>query len=562
VLDAFFKAFGKRWAVSYSADGSIEALAGMPSVPVSADGREMIELLSRLNRGQSPHFATVPRETHLGPLRLFRYQQSIDADRRLEIKNAEIIIVRSIDGGPIDIILNPAILAVNGTRRRSLQSTEAVRIPQVVLSPNQARSIVLNAVERDLESLPKRADAVIDIEIPTPMLFMYHHALYIAYVARSKAYVRDETGETILALREYVVDAGRHPDLGSPFIVVKNLIRHYTEGTAEIFDPNPMSDLSSFLTDFPYPGAPYRSRPLCDLDDADSNGTYGLGGKYVDVTGSGFPSGPTERLATPDFSMPRGSLTFAAANAYFHIDRMQRWIEFLGFEDSVRFGLAVDVNGGTTQNWPNGEFIEDGLNTSARAWFSLVKPNNVYAAEDGDIVAHEYGHSLLQKKTEGRFQISEQKKNWSEAEAINEGFADYWAWSSSSWQKRAPGFSPDCLEEWAALGRCIRRYASVSHRLYCAKNDIYVNGQIWSGILYEILMRVQQERRVADSIIVGGQMERSLAGSAPTMRSMAEGIVIADGRKFGGVHRDELCAIFRRHGLKLACCKSAACVAR
>ena len=151
-----------------------------------------------------------------------------------------------------------------------------------------------------------------------------------------------------------------------------------------------------------------------------------------------------------------------------------------------------------------------------------------YVAEDGTVIAHEYGHALLSMGTNGRFLIARSDQfPCSEAVPINEGFGDYWALSTFFKQTTDVGFDVDCYGEWAHGTDCTRHYTDKpSYTLFSDSADNHDNGQIWSGALYEIFMNINN-RTVADYVILKGHYLRARVGPAPTMPSIAEGIVIS-----------------------------------
>ena len=103
-------------------------------------------------------------------------------------------------------------------------------------------------------------------------------------------------------------------------------------------------------------------------------------------------------------------------NVFYHIDKMRRYIESLGFTDvnpqAYSGGILCDPHGLNGDD--NSHFIpsQDRL-----AWGE----GGVDDAEDADVIWHEFGHAIQDFIVAG-FQGNE---------GLGEGFADYWAESYS-----------------------------------------------------------------------------------------------------------------------------------
>src|SRR5205085_7714131 len=202
---------------------------------------------------------------------------------------------------------------------------------------------------------------------------------------------------------------------------------------------------------------PYSDDTLADLDDA-TDGQYTLTGPVVSIRyGRKPPDGPAKR-SDSDFSCERGTVDFAAANVYYHVTALALRATNLGFADLVRPRLEVEpfdyVSSGLDASFTEG----DGVKVQPHMSFSRTNVCDIYAAEDADVIAHEYAHSLLQKKTGSQFLLDKQKKDSNEAAAINEGFADYWSLSYGAQASIDHGYEVASFAEWANGGKFKREY--------------------------------------------------------------------------------------------------------
>jgi hypothetical protein len=375
-------------------------------------------------------------------------------------------------------------------------------------------------------------------------------------------------GDNVLALREYAIDAVAAPSPTASLVLrKKDLMPRMSNGHGRVFDPNPENTLHDEQL-IQHPPASdskaYFNVELCDLNDP-IDGKFVLSGPYVRIDQlSTNPAPPIVKVPAqgllPTFNFDRGSPDFPAVMAYYHIDRLQRYVENLGLGNLVQrpliayavAGNSSVLDAGYSQNTP----------TEGSVWFA--KTASIFAAEDADVITHEYGHAILERTTQGRFTIADNEDHPdSEAGAISEGFCDYLAFSASFEKTANNTFKLDCFAEWGNGGPCYRTYQrKPSHKTFVQFGDRYANCEIWSGTLVNIFTQLGNDRETADWLIVQGQLNGAFTGDAPTMNAMANGILIADAQKFGGSHKETLCSIFKKHDIgTLDCCPDNACSA-
>jgi len=191
-----------------------------------------------------------------------------------------------------------------------------------------------------------------------------------------------------------------------------------------------------------------------------------------------------------NFIFLRDNNGFSETMAYFHLDFAQRYIQSLGF---------------TNVNNRQQVFAIDRLKQDN----SFYSPSNrqisygtggVDDAEDGEVVVHEYGHSVQDNQVPG-FGTTE------EGGAMGEGFGDYLAGTVNS--SLAGDFQLTCLAEWdatsyaAGVPHCLRPLDSTKHFPEDADGEVHDDGEMWSAALFQIRTALGATR--ADQLIIQAQ---------------------------------------------------------
>ncbi len=260
-------------------------------------------------------------------------------------------------------------------------------------------------------------------------------------------------------------------------------------GAAAVYDPNPVVN-NGGADGLPLSGNEDTDQltalrvevPLPNLD-----GSGCLRGAWVYVTNG--PKTAAEEICAPggDFrGITRSDPAFEGVMTYFHIDRLQRYYQSLGFNGqsfpTVLAGpMRVYVN---AMNEPN-SFFE----IASRAL--LFGRGPIDEAEDGDGIAHEYGHATQYAQVPGWG-----KQN--EGRALGEGFGDYIAAVNSELAGADPFFQV-CMYEWVDFAQftstgCSRR-ADTTLTLPQVKGppcnlQFHCAGQAWSSALWALRQQI------------------------------------------------------------------------
>lgn len=348
------------------------------------------------------------------------------------------------------------------------------------------------------------------------------------------AFAVELTSVSPLVSRRYVVDAR------GGFILERRDRVHAFEGHGFVFNPNPFTDSAVHNMNDLQPSSPaYENVPLPRIVRPTTGDVF-LRGDYVFLKND-------VKSTDGNFTQKRGVVDFAAAMAYFHIDAIQNYVQRLGFNDIANRPIEVDVEAFAGAN----AFYNNTPEGCGDLQFS-VRDDGFFAAEDGDVIAHEYGHALQSSQALGKYD-----KHGGETRAMFEGFGDYWAMSYFDRINGTHHFDPQCLGEWmrrsaGAFTDCRRTVdLGATTKAFDSTKGAHFNATIWTAALWKIHETIGGHD--ADEIILKSHL------SVPDGPSFAEGaraIFTADQALNGGLHSSELCAIFVDRGiLKKPDCK-------
>ena len=292
---------------------------------------------------------------------------------------------------------------------------------------------------------------------------------------------------------------------------------------ARIFDPNPVVALNSIkLSDRkPVPAGAYREVELRGLD-----GSGLLDGEYVSTRLT------RRRLRRPsgDFRMLRKQRGFTETMVYFHIDRIQRHLQALGFAHLLDCGIDVNVAGQR----------EDNSYYSQTDRFLSFGTGGVDDAEDAETILHEYGHAIQNAQVPG----------WGEAmegAAMGEGFGDFLAASffadwKPAWLRPAVS-SWDCIS-WGGNPPALRRVDGKKKypRRICGEE--HEDGELWSACLWQL--RDQLGRGAAEKLIIA---HHYLLNRWAEFEDAANAMLATDRQLFAGHNQQAIRKVFVDRGI-------------
>jgi cysteine-rich repeat protein len=306
-------------------------------------------------------------------------------------------------------------------------------------------------------------------------------------------------------------------------ISYRNMLR-YVNGTGLVYDPSAVAATGN-----------------TNLTDGNDQNSTALDNARVSVTlprldGSGFLRGTFVDVRPPQinqrasdanntFNFQRADNRFEEVMAYFHVDRTQNRIQSLGFNDvnnRVQIAIADFDNQDNSFYSPGDKQIRFGQ-------------GGVDDAEDGDIIMHEYGHSIHDNQVPG----------WGGGDegAMGEGFGDYLAASFSDTLTNQIS-DVACVGDWDATSYdnrnppCLRRVDEPKHFPEFFQGQVHADGEMWSSALFSA--RDELGADVMDTLLLESHFSLS---TNETFEDAFLAIVAADNALFFGQH----VAALKRH---------------
>ena len=323
-----------------------------------------------------------------------------------------------------------------------------------------------------------------------------------------------------------------------------------------VFDPNPVAKLNrSDLQDqndaaSAVPDAAYST---VDLPDLPPSGP--LAGPNVQIVDVQAPF-TTRADASQSLMFDRSQPQFEEVNAYFHIDRSQRYLQSLGYIGDRRIvGYAIPVDPHAANGTDNSFYVVDSPGHGSL----FFGDGGTDDAEDSDIMLHEYGHAIQESIAPGAFGGSSS----SQSRALGEGFGDYWSFSSTYEGTVVSGRDPFCIGDWDARcwlddasqfcgypvgADCLRRVDSTKTMADFVVSDApgteHKNGEIWSSALREIFMKLG--KRTTDTVVLEGTFG---VPTGPSYALMAQKLLSADRALSGGANLGVICSAMTARGI-------------
>jgi hypothetical protein len=263
----------------------------------------------------------------------------------------------------------------------------------------------------------------------------------------------------------------------------------------------------------------------------DNNGNYILSGPYCIISDfQSFYLGVPSCTTTTGFQYTRDQPEFEAVMCYYHIDMSARYIDQLGYMTTGLESVNVDPHG--LSGSINAAYYYSNHSIALGGGGS-----NVEAAEDADVILHEYGHALQFKLGVGVTGSS------NEAGSLREGSSDYWA---TSHKRSIYPTNWEGMGLWFGHGTASRNLGQflVYPTDYNANNSFHTNGQIWSSALMEIWGVLG--RNVTDKLFLETHL---LWGQNPSFRDAAAAFIQADINLYDGLHLCTILDVFTSRGL-------------
>ena len=345
------------------------------------------------------------------------------------------------------------------------------------------------------------------------------------------------TGELIrVADRTLHRRGGDDPVRPTALPLVELAPRFVVDGTAMIFDPNPLTRAgvsygATGYTDGTAPGnssfcaspSNYNS-PNCDVDspqltaartavtlrDITFDGTnYTLVGPWAEIMEFEAPVKGLFAQASSDWNFTRNAEAFEGATTYWHIDNYMRYVNVvLGIDATPQLystGVRFDAHGLSGQD--NSHYLPG----SDRLAFGegCVDDN-----EDADVIIHELGHGLHDWLAGA---ISN-----STADGLSEGFGDYVAvsYTRSLGLLQPSDAAYDWVFKWDGHNPCWGGRRTDVTTNYPAGGPLHGVGQNWSTALMRVWDVIGRER--TDTAVFEGM---ALGNSQTTQPQAAQAVL-------------------------------------
>jgi hypothetical protein len=260
--------------------------------------------------------------------------------------------------------------------------------------------------------------------------------------------------------------------------------RRFVDKTATVFDPNPIVtshdttlaepglDLGGVDTDLNSPAlsAQLRTLALPELNPAALQKGK-LRGPWVTV------QGPLPFGSRSHYPFNRANPRFEAAMAYAHLDRLQRWIQEIGFTG------AAGVNNESQNVYALPVLTYDNSFYQPGNDIMVLGAGGVDDGEDAEVIVHEYGHAIHDAQVPG----------WganSQGGAMGEGWGDFLA--AAYYARTSGGFQDACVAEWDSTSyssttpTCLRRTDGTKHWPEARANEVHDDGEMWSAFLWRL----------------------------------------------------------------------------
>jgi hypothetical protein len=321
---------------------------------------------------------------------------------------------------------------------------------------------------------------------------------------------------------------------------------------ARVFDVNPVAKLNDpSLQDRnnaadAVPAAAYRD---ADVQDPLASENAVIVDTEAPFTAHADPNG----ALLFDRSQPQ----FEDVNAWYAIDRTQRYIQSLGYVGARRIvAYAVPIDAHAAGGTDNSYYIASAVPRRGGLYFGDGGTDD---AEDTDIVLHEFMHAVQDWIAPGAFG----GEPHDQSRAMGEGYADYWAFSETY-----AGSARDaaCIGDWDARcwlddssqacsypagSDCLRRTDSTKTMAnYVDGNQSgteHRNGEIWSAALRDIFLRAG--KRITDQLVIESYFDTP---PSPTFRVMAQKLIDADRLLTGGANATTICSAMTLRGILAA----------
>lgn len=511
---------GKRRGLAAVAVLACATGAGLGGVGASAssDAPTMAAALKAANAPQG-ELKQAGRSIHVRGMSITRYKQTVGG---IPVLNGEVAVFNGGDSG--------ATLATDSS------AAHIAAPPAAKVSAARAISIARAATGASGLRAKPRAPLAIDAK---------HGGRLVRHV--------------LLGSSKPIADFDVLVDALSGKVLSKRNVLHYGTASAKLYNPNPVAVNAGYSGLGTGPGADHNDHDTSKLTSLRNqvnfkvkSGQHCLLGAYVESRlGKPNPAldngKPVCKGSLNWNSVTRASNTFEALEAYQQIDQIQGYYHTLGFTgpSSVhpkRQTVVVD------------DFPDDNSFYSSSDRKIRFGVGGVDDAEDGDVITHEYGHSIQDAQDPG-FGSSNQ------AGALGEGFGDFESTVNTLLSPDVPSSYLEaaayCIFDWDGTGGYGGPGVKPCGRLATGTDgtntysqalstcnfgpdppEVHCLGEVWSHGLIDLL----GNSSVGQAIVVDVLASQFAYADNESFTQAVNGLVAVDNGVFAGSHVAAICA--------------------
>jgi Zn-dependent metalloprotease len=302
-----------------------------------------------------------------------------------------------------------------------------------------------------------------------------------------------------------------------------NLLKS-ANGSGRVFDPNPVVKLNGLKLkeNSKIPDEAYVEVELKGLGKSGM-----LDGPFVTTK----KTANRVKRKSLNFLFKKEERAFKEVMAYYHIDKMQRYLQELGFTNVLNKPIAVDIDG---EKDDNSFYLQNSKSL-------LFGTGGVDDAEDAEVIIHEYGHAIQDSQVPGFGPEGE-------ARAMGEGFGDYLAASFFANNKPAsfrPTFGTwDAYFAGTGTPKCWRRLDSKKKYPKDMEDEEHEDGEIWSSCLWQ--MRTALGGKQTDKLVIAHHF---LLTPKATFADAAKALITTDKNLNKGANEKMIRDVFEQRGI-------------
>jgi Zn-dependent metalloprotease len=330
--------------------------------------------------------------------------------------------------------------------------------------------------------------------------------------------------KVVVSIKKPVAEWKFYIDALTKVIIKKINLLKSANGSGRVFDPNPVIKLNGVMLKekSAIPDEAYVEVVLKGLSNSGN-----LDGPFVTTKKT------KERIKRKNlkFLFKKEDRAFKEVMAYYHIDKMQRYIQELGFDNVLNKPIAVNIDGAKEDN---SYYIPSSKSL-------LFGTGGIDDAEDAEIIIHEYGHAIQDSIVPGFGPEGE-------ARAMGEGFGDYLAASFFSNNKPAsfrPTFgSWDGHFSGSGTPKSVRRLDSKKKYPKDMQYEEHEDGEIWSSCLWQI--RTALGGKQTDKLVIAHHF---LLTPKATFADAANALIATDKNLNKGANETMIRDVFVQRGI-------------